>query len=79
VESRASKHYNSFVDTFVFYQTLFNGSGDLNSILNLPYPLYRDIILAQVQEKRKENSISKRAFQKQAIPVKKSSNKKVKK
>ena len=54
VEHRASKYYNYFVDTFIFYQALFEGSGDLNSILNLPYPLYKDIIIKQVEEKKRE-------------------------
>lgn len=57
VEKRASKHYQSFIETFIFYQSIFNGTGDLNSILNLPYPLYRDIILAQVKEKKRERDM----------------------
>jgi len=54
VEGRATKHYNFFVDTFIVYQSLFENSGNLESILNLPYPLYKDIILAQVDEKKRE-------------------------
>ena len=54
MEGRASKHYKYFVDTFIFYQSLFKGGGDLKSILELPYPLYKDIILAQVEEKKRE-------------------------
>lgn len=71
VEGRASKHYNYFVDTFIFYQNLFNGAGDLTSILNLPVSLYRDIILAQVQEKRKEQKLTSNAINKQKFKVKK--------
>jgi len=54
VEGRASKYYKNFVDTFIFYQAIFEGSGDLDSILRLPYPLYKDVILAQVEEKKRE-------------------------
>ncbi|HQF37416.1 MAG TPA: hypothetical protein PLL26_07325 [Candidatus Dojkabacteria bacterium] len=42
------------MDTFLLYQTLFENSGDLLSILHLPYPLYTDVILKQVEEKKKE-------------------------
>ncbi len=71
VQERASKHYNYFVDTFIFYQNLFNSSGDLYSILNLPVSLYRDTILAQVQEKKKEQKITNNAINKQKLKVKK--------
>ena len=51
---RASKHYKYFIDTFIFYQNLFDNSGNLESMLNLPYPLYKDVILAQVEEKKRQ-------------------------
>ena len=54
VEHRASKRYKHFVETFIFYQSIFENTGDLNSILQLPYPLYKDIILKQVEEKKRE-------------------------
>jgi hypothetical protein len=56
VQGRASKHYNYFIDTFLLYQSIFDNTGDLVSILNLPYPLYHDVILKQVEEKKKEKS-----------------------
>lgn len=54
VPERASKHYKYFIDTFIFYQSIFDNSGDLHNMLNLPYPLYKDVILAQVEEKKRE-------------------------
>lgn len=57
MEGRASKNYKFFVDTFILYQTMFDNTGDLNSILNLPYPLYNDIILRQIDEKKREKKI----------------------
>jgi len=36
---------------------LFENSGDLVSILNLPYPLYNDLILKQVEEKKREKKL----------------------
>jgi len=57
VEGRASKNYKYFVDTFLLYQTLFENGGDLLSILQLPYPLYNDIILKQIDEKKREKKM----------------------
>lgn len=54
MEGRASKSYKYFVDTFLLYQTLFENSGDPLSLLSLPYPLYNDIILKQIEEKKRE-------------------------
>lgn len=54
VQGRASKHYNYFIETFLLYQQLFDNTGDILSLLSLPYPLYHDIILKQIDERRKE-------------------------
>jgi len=54
VEGRAAKNYKYFVDTFILYQTLFENGGDPMSLLELPYPLYNDIILKQIAEKKRE-------------------------
>jgi SMC interacting uncharacterized protein involved in chromosome segregation len=56
VEGRASKSYKYFVETFLLYQTLFENAGDPMSILNMPYPLYNDIILKQIEEKKREKT-----------------------
>ncbi|HQF36910.1 MAG TPA: hypothetical protein PLL26_04700 [Candidatus Dojkabacteria bacterium] len=57
VEGRASKSYKYFIDTFLLYQTLFENSGDPTSILNLPYPLYNDLILKRIEEKKREKKM----------------------
>ena len=57
VKERAPKNYKFFVDTFILYQNLFENTGDLNSLLNLPYPLFNDIILKQIAEKKREKKI----------------------
>jgi hypothetical protein len=54
IENRANLAYNHFIDTFIFYQGLFNNSGSLGDILNMPYPFFTDIILAQVKEKKNQ-------------------------
>lgn len=42
------------MDQFIFYQDVFENTGNLTDILKLPYPLYKDIIIAQVKNKEKE-------------------------
>lgn len=60
MENRASKYYQNFIDTFIFYNSLFESSISPADVLNLPYPLYKDIILAQVEElKRKKKELDK--------------------
>ena len=67
MEGRASRHYKHFIDTFIFYQSLFNNSGNLSDILELPYPMYRDIILAQVKEKEREEEQLNKIMKKNKI------------
>jgi hypothetical protein len=61
VTSRASKYYKGFIDSFLTYQELFDNSGDLTTILQLPFPLYNDVILAQITEKKKEMAARKKS------------------
>jgi len=46
---------------------LFNNSGNLSDILELPYPMYRDIILAQVKEKEREEEQLNKIMKKNKI------------
>ncbi|MDD4081993.1 MAG: hypothetical protein PHD05_01265 [Sphaerochaetaceae bacterium] len=57
----------------MIYQSLFEGGGDLLSILALPYPLFDDIITRQIAEKKKEKKLyeSKLATMKYNAPKKK--------
>ena len=36
------------------YQDIFEGAGNIESLLRLPYPLFNDIIVKQVKNKRKQ-------------------------
>jgi len=72
VEGRASKSYKYFVDTFLLYQVLFDNAGDPMSILDMPYPLYNDIILKQIEEKKRE----KKQYDQKMSQVKASQSKK---
>jgi hypothetical protein len=60
VEQAAEKNYKNFIEELLNYQKIFNKSGDLYNILQLPYPLFRDIVRAQhkrnIKDKNKPNS-----------------------
>jgi len=42
---------------FILYQTFIENSGDPLSLLDIPYPLYNDIILKQIGEKKREKKL----------------------
>lgn len=46
--------YNNFIEGFLLYQRLFDYSGTIQDILDLPYSIYNDIILKQINFKKKE-------------------------
>lgn len=46
--------YTNFIDTFLLYQRLFDYSGTVDNVLELPYCMYNDIILNQIKVKQKE-------------------------
>ncbi|MFW6246928.1 MAG: hypothetical protein ACOC22_02000 [bacterium] len=54
MENRASKYYKHFVDVYIFYCQIFETAGNPKDILELPYPFFRDVIEAQVKEKKDE-------------------------
>lgn len=58
VENRATKNYKYFIENCISYSILFNNNLNVLDILRLPYPLYIDIMLRQIEEKKKE----KKAF-----------------
>jgi hypothetical protein len=42
---------------------LFENGGDPISILSLPYPLYNDIILRQIEDKKREKKLHEQKMQ----------------
>jgi hypothetical protein len=50
----ANRSYKFFIETFLYYQRLFEYGGDIEAILSMPYCLYNDLILEQVKLKKKE-------------------------
>jgi len=41
--------YNVFIDNFLQYQRLFNYTGSVLDVLDLPYSLYYDIMYKQIK------------------------------
>lgn len=54
MENRASKNYKYFIESFHYYQELNQHTGNINDILELPYPLFYDIVMYQITMKKKE-------------------------
>lgn len=48
------KTYNFTIETLLYYQRLFEYSGDILQLLSLPYNMFQDLILKQIELKKKE-------------------------
>jgi hypothetical protein len=55
--SQSDSSYKFFIETFLYYQRLFEYGGSIESVLEMPYCLYNDIILEQIKLKKKELDI----------------------
>ncbi len=52
--STANKAYTVFIENILYYQRIFEYSGDISSIMELPYCLLQDLIISQINLKKKE-------------------------
>jgi len=50
----AQRVYDNFIESIKVYNTIFDSTPDIVSVLELPYPLYYDLILSQIEDKKKE-------------------------
>lgn len=55
IEVEAEKSYNFYVELLLKFEKIFNYSLDIDSILNLPYCLFQDIIIRGSEKKKKAN------------------------
>lgn len=53
--SMGNKAYINFIENVLYYQRIFEYSGDITSLMELPYCLFQDLILQQIKLKKKEN------------------------
>ena len=73
-EIRAKKYYDYFVDQFIVYQELNNHSGDISSVLQLPYCIFRDLITKQVIDRKKINELKRKEAAKKTLSHRKMGN-----
>jgi hypothetical protein len=69
-ENRASKSYKDFIETYCIFQDIFDGVLSIQDILQTPYPVFRDIIIKQLERRKKQNEYIKQQ-QQQKHPNKK--------
>jgi len=53
-ETEAKDTYNYYIETIIQFQKLFNYTGSIQSLLDLPYPLFQDLILAKIKDNQAE-------------------------
>lgn len=53
-EDEAKETYNYYIDTIIQFQKLFNYAGSIQSLLDLPYPLFQDLIVAKIRDQQAE-------------------------
>lgn len=54
IEVTAQKNYEYILENILYYQRLFEYNGDVFNLLNLPYNLFQDLIIKQIELKKKE-------------------------
>ena len=60
----AQENYKFYIDVILHFQKLFDYSVAPQDILNLPYCLFQDLILARVEERKKEIEKQKEELEK---------------
>jgi len=64
-ENEAKETYNYYIDTIIQFQKLFNYAGSIQSLLELPYPLFQDLIVAKIKDQQAEKDRIEKAKTKQ--------------
>jgi hypothetical protein len=50
-----NRAYFNFIENVLYYQRIFEYSGNIIELMELPYCLFQDLILQQIKLKKKEN------------------------
>lgn len=53
-EDEAKETYQYYIDTIIQFQKLFSYAGSIQSLLDLPYPLFQDLIVAKIKDQQAE-------------------------
>ena len=68
VENRCEKYIKNIIETFIYIEALSEGPINYTSLLELPYPLFKQLVIGKTKEKerqKKELERLKRRQQKQ--------------
>ena len=55
-KTEAEETYEYYIDTIIQFQKLFNYSGSIQSLLELPYCLFQDLIIAKIKDQKGEKT-----------------------
>ena len=67
MEEEAELTYKFYIEMILHFQKLFDYKGSIQDILNLPYCLFQDLIIARVKERREEIKIENKTLKKMGI------------
>ena len=70
------KNYNFYIETLLYYIRIFEYNGTVLALLQLPYNLFQDLILKQIELKKKELEEEKK-LQSQLKAAAKTTNKRL--
>lgn len=54
LEDRASNAYKNFIEAYCVFNEVFEGIVSLESVFEMPYPMFNDILLKQINRKKKQ-------------------------
>lgn len=66
-EEEAEETYNFYIEMILHFQKLFDYKGSIQDILNLPYNLFQDLIIARVKERKEEKKVEENIMTKLGI------------
>lgn len=56
IESEVEESYKFYINLILKFESIFNYSIDINSILSLPYCLFQDLIIHGLDKKKREST-----------------------
>ena len=54
VENRSEKYIKNIIETFIYLEALSEGTINYTSLLELPYPLFRQLVIGKTREKERQ-------------------------
>ena len=54
MENRSEKYIKNIIETFIYLEALSEGTINYTSLLELPYPLFRQLVIGKTREKERQ-------------------------